>query len=91
MVITKGYSTRELEIEEKVRGSLEISLPELEMLEGIVLSLFELNHSMKQSTPEELKALREKIYMLREDLVREYHRRIELLRIASKEKAENKN
>lgn len=89
MVITKGHSTRELDIEEKVRGSLEISLPELEMLEGIVLSLFELNHSMKQSPPEELKALREKIYMLREDLVREYHRRIDLMRMASN--SENKN
>lgn len=83
MVITKGYSARELEIEEKVRGSLEISLPELEMLEGIVLSLFELNHSMKQSTPEELKAIREKIYMLRTDLVREYHRRVDLMKMAS--------
>ena len=89
MVITKGYSARELDIEEKVRGSLEISLPELEMLEGIVLSLFELNHSMKQSTPEELKALREKICMLREDLVREYHRRINLMSMASN--SENKN
>lgn len=89
MVITKGYSARELDIEEKVRGSLEISLPELEMLESVVLSLFELNHAMKQSTPEELKAMREKIYMLREDLVREYHRRIDLMKMASA--SENKS
>lgn len=83
-----GYQQdiRYKEIQDKMIGSLEISVPELEILNGIVVSLFELNYSMNQRVPEELKAIREKIAILRADLDAEVDRRFDLLAKASVEK-----
>lgn len=78
-MIAHVNSSRDFETEERVRGSLEISLPELEMMEGIVHSIFHINYAMKQEVPEELKALREKMSILRSDLVKEYERRMSLM------------
>ena len=78
-MIAHVNSGRDFETEERVRGSLEISLPELEMMEGIVHSIFHINYAMKQEVPEELKALREKMSILRSDLVKEYERRMSLM------------
>ena len=78
-MIAHRNSGRDFETEERVRGSLEVSLPELEMLEGVVHSLFHMNYAMRQEIPEELKALRQKISILRGDLVNEYDRRMALM------------
>ena len=70
-------------LKERIRGSLELSMDEIEMMGDIVISMFDLSYAMNQHAPEELKAIREKLSILKEDLWAEYKRRIDLLNAAN--------
>ena len=70
-------------LRERIRGSLELSMDEIEMLGDVVISMFDLSYAMNQQVPEELKAIREKLSILKEDLWTEHKRRVDLLNAAN--------
>jgi len=67
------------EWENKTRGSLEISLAELEKLHEILLMSMDFCHIIDAKYPEELKGLREKCSILRNDLTRDMHHKMSLV------------
>lgn len=76
------FRSEESRLKDSIFGSLELSISEIEMLSSITISLFELNYSMNSQVPEELKAVRDKLYILKTDLLNEYDRRVELIKQA---------
>ena len=73
-------------LKDRIRGSLELSIHETEMISDILISMFELNYAMRQNVPEEIKAVRDKLSILKQDLLAEHKRRINLLDAAENEK-----
>ena len=73
-------------LKDRIRGSLELSIHEIEMLSDIIISIFELNYAMRQNVPEEIKAVRDKLSILKQDLIAEHKRRISLIDAAENEK-----
>ena len=67
------------EWEDRTRGSLEISLAELKMIHQLLLMTMDFAHVIEAKYPEELKALREKCSILRDDLVRDMNHKRTLL------------
>jgi len=65
--------------ENKTRGSLEISLAELGVLHDLLLMTMDFAHIIDAKFPEELKGLREKCSILRNDLTRDMHHKMSLL------------
>ena len=65
--------------ENKTRGSLEISLAELGILHDLLLMSMDFCHIVDAKYPEELKGLREKCSILRDDLTRDMHHKMSLL------------
>lgn len=73
-------------LKDRIRGSLELSIHEIEMLSDLIISIFELNYAMRQNVPEEIKAVRDKLSILKQDLLAEHKRRITLIDAAGNEK-----
>ena len=70
-------------LKDSIYGSLEISIHEIEMLSELVTSMFMISHAMNQPVPEELKAVRDKLGILKDDLLKEHIRRISLMDAAT--------
>jgi hypothetical protein len=60
-------------------GGLELSLHEVEVLLDVVISMFHISSNLKTDTPNELKAIREKLTLLKKDLREEENIRASII------------
>lgn len=56
-------------------GSLQLSYFEIEALLDLVISMFSISNSLRSDVPEELKAIRQKLSLLKEELKTEMNNR----------------